>query len=172
MRKERLSGEQGGWALYQSLEPTLTAWLRFAERGERLVLVELRVDQGIDTDTLRALPLGRIDAWANSEDGHLLREWIDRGEPDFATGTWLNPDLAGDEPAIPEMKLEVPSTRDYGDDFYRQVARFYASAAQRVRAPTMALAEANDVPVTTARRWVKEARARGFLPAGRAGKAG
>jgi hypothetical protein len=36
----------------------------------------------------------------------------------------------------------------------------------------MALAEANNVPVTTARRWIKEARARGFLPAGRAGKAG
>jgi len=62
--------------------------------------------------------------------------------------------------------------RNHGDEFYRRVADRYAELARTVRAPAQALADANDVPVTTARRWTKEARNRGFLPPGTPGKAG
>lgn len=206
MRKERLSSGSGGWVLYQSHEPAVTAWLRFTDRAGRLVLTDLFLvdDDGIGTDALRSLPLGRLDAWANGEEGDSIRERLGDPAPDLrrAAGYWSSKGVVGDhwvaqmfaaqrpgsgvpqapmsrtrpldpeEPAIPELRLEIPPGRNYGDDFYRQVARFYVSTARRVRAPAMALAEANDVPVTTARRWVKEARARGFLPAGRAGKAG
>lgn len=156
----------GGWVVYRTT--TLTAGVRFIDREGRLVPVEIRVesDGGVGTDTVRSLPLGRFDAIANGEGARVLRQWMDRSDPD------LRRRLDPDRPAIPEMKLDVPAGGNYGDDFYRQVARIYRSASVRVRAPAMALAEANGVPVTTARRWIKEARARGFLPAGRAGKAG
>lgn len=172
MRKERLAATRGGWVLYRSVDPTVTAWIRFEERGARLVAVDLSVAQGIDTDTLRTLPFGRIDAWANSPDAKHLREWLGGPAPNFAEVEKMNR-LTSKGPAIPELGLDVPAGRaDYGDDFYKKVAQRYTSAAWRVRAPAAALAEANGVPVTTARRWVKEARTRGFLPAGRAGKAG
>ena len=62
--------------------------------------------------------------------------------------------------------------RGRGDGFYREVAGAYRSLAQSSARPAAELAEANGVPVTTAHRWVKEARRRGFLPPGRPGKTG
>jgi hypothetical protein len=53
------------------------------------------------------------------------------------------------------------------DDFYRQVADAWSAAAASGPRPAVRLADANKVPVTTAHRWVKEARRRGFLPPGR-----
>jgi hypothetical protein len=73
---------------------------------------------------------------------------------------------------LPEPKLHVPTTRDKGDDFYRAVGERYSALAQVVRGPSTILAEANSVPVSTVYRWVKEARRRGLLAAGRPGKAG
>lgn len=72
-----------------------------------------------------------------------------------------------------DLHLEVPGDRrGYGDDFYRRVAAVYGAASQRSRGPAQMIADANGVPVSTVHRWVKEARRRGFLGAGRAGKAG
>jgi hypothetical protein len=75
-------------------------------------------------------------------------------------------------PPSPDATLTVPTARPYGDDFYRQVARVYSALAQFERAPASAIADANSVPVTTVHRWVKQARARVFLPRGHPGKAG
>ncbi len=58
------------------------------------------------------------------------------------------------------------------DSFYRDVARAYLDLAQSSTRPAGELAETNGVPVTTAHRWIKEARRRGFLPPGRPGTAG
>jgi hypothetical protein len=58
------------------------------------------------------------------------------------------------------------------DAFYRDVADTYLDLAQASPRPASDLAETNGVPVTTAHRWIKEARRRGFLPPGRPGKAG
>jgi hypothetical protein len=68
--------------------------------------------------------------------------------------------------------LDVPASRPYGDDFYRQVASVYSALSARVRNPASVIADANAVPVTTAHRWVKQARERGFLGAGQQGKRG
>ena len=165
--KERVDVSTGGWIAYRT--QMVEAKVRYEDRDGRLVPVELKVKakDGLGTETVRSLPLGRLDSLANGEGERFLRQWLDR-DPDEESKL-LNPR----GPAIPEAKLDVPPAGgDYGDAFYRQVARYYRSLAARVRAPAMALAEANEVPVTTARRWIKEARARGFLPAGRAGKAG
>lgn len=57
------------------------------------------------------------------------------------------------------------------DGFYQAVAIQYRSAATESGRPAMVLAEENEVPVETVRRWVKEARRRGHLSAGRKGRA-
>ncbi len=72
-----------------------------------------------------------------------------------------------------DARLVVPTTRDKGDDFYRQVAGVYQQLAQQTRAVAPAIADANGVAnVSTVHRWIKEARARGFLPPGQVGKVG
>lgn len=71
-----------------------------------------------------------------------------------------------------EARLWPPEGRDYGDGFYRKVAWVYGTLARRVRNPVAMIAKANDTPLSTVQRWVREARRRGFLPAAQAGKRG
>jgi hypothetical protein len=73
---------------------------------------------------------------------------------------------------VVDAALEVPDARPYPDDFYRAVASVYSDLAGVLRAPAGAIADANGVPVSRVHEWVKVARARGFLPKGRQGKAG
>lgn len=57
-----------------------------------------------------------------------------------------------------------------GDDHYRQVARIYLAACDVFSgrglrpAPNKMLADTFGVPKSTAERWVRVARRRGFLP--------
>ena len=56
--------------------------------------------------------------------------------------------------------------RLYGDDHYRKVARIYSEAWRRGEAPTQAVERHPDfvpLPYSTAARWVRECRKRGFL---------
>lgn len=214
---ERLRIGNGGWVLYSStVLPAL--WVRFAEAAGRLRLVELFIadDAGLDTHTLRQLPLGRIEAWVNGPDAaDSVRAHLAVPGPDLRRAAayfdttfgarethWVADMLAAqvkgsDVPQVPmpsrrarapkpgwrpppglrglaeaTLRLDVPKSRSYGDDFYRQVATAYSALTRLGRAPGPTLAEANHVPVTTVHRWVKEARRRGFLPPGHAGKAG
>ena len=75
------------------------------------------------------------------------------------------------EARIPEHLRET-AVRGYPDEFYEGVARAYRSLSALSGRPVAELAAANDVPLTTAQRWVKEARARSLLPPGRRGKSG
>lgn len=50
--------------------------------------------------------------------------------------------------------------RGYGDTFYKAIAAEYRATERR---PGRHIAEMNDVPLSTAYRWIKEARQRGFL---------
>lgn len=67
--------------------------------------------------------------------------------------------------------LGRPEAAKDRDAFYQAVAFHYRSAATQSGRPAMVLAEENDVPVETVRRWVKEARRRGHLSPGRKGRA-
>lgn len=84
--------------------------------------------------------------------------------------------LQAGEPPHPEvgrlLEKADAGRRNHGDEFYRKVASVYADLHRLTNAPALAIAEANAVAASTARRWVKEARKRGFLPPGRPGKAG
>jgi hypothetical protein len=72
----------------------------------------------------------------------------------------------------PRAKLRVPSTNPKPPKFYKEVARAYLELAAESHRPVVELAEANTVPWSTAQRWVKEARRRGFLPPGQKGRRG
>ena len=72
----------------------------------------------------------------------------------------------------PPLKFDVPSTVPYPDSFYQQVADAYSFLVLVSPRPSVVLADENGVPVTTTRRWVKEARRRGLLAPGQQGRRG
>jgi hypothetical protein len=106
-------------------------------------------DLPISASTLRSVPVGRIEAHANAQQ---------TGER-HADAT------------IP-ADLFTLEGRGRSDDFYAHVAAIYRHLVGQTKQPVASIAEANNVPKTTAHRWVKEARNRGHLPPGRPGKAG
>jgi hypothetical protein len=68
--------------------------------------------------------------------------------------------------ALQALRALGTSRRGLGDEFYRLVAQSYeAIVAEGEPYPVKALAEMQPVDVSTASRWIKEARRRGFLPA-------
>lgn len=54
--------------------------------------------------------------------------------------------------------------------FYELVSQAYLEYAAESKAPARGIAEEAQVPTTTAHRWVREARRRGYLPEGRKGQ--
>lgn len=69
----------------------------------------------------------------------------------------------------------MPFLRPGGMDpelFYQLVAAAYNEYVRETRAAGARIAEEAGVPVTTAHRWIREARRRGFLPLGQRGKTG
>jgi hypothetical protein len=63
--------------------------------------------------------------------------------------------------ALPPFRRRARS--ETADDFYARVAKFYKGAVAIGQPPLVSLQENARVPKTTAARWVREARARGFL---------
>ena len=118
----------------------------------RQTLTGLQVLGPVAADVLRSIPVGRIEAAANA--------------------------LFHVAAAPPRKSARIPANlranavQGYPDRFYEAVAAAYRSLVATSSRPIVDLAEANGVPVTTAQRWVKEARRRGLLPPGRVGKAG
>ena len=130
--------------------------VRLGEGGDgRLHVVGLHVEGPVSAETLRAIPVGRIEAAANAQ----FHASAPDAPPRRAAAT------------IP-ARLRTVAVRGYPDTFYDRVADIYRHLAATTPRPVIALADANDVPVTTAQRWVKEARRRGLLAPGRPGKAG
>lgn len=156
----------------------------------RLMLTGLRVDGQPTAQLLRAIPVGRIEAAANAQltvvDDAVVPTVLTRRrspaarEPQASEHGWdtISPAHARARPeGVPPAALERTPARDgtrrrHPDAFYQQVAVAYLSLAQASSRPAAELAEASGVPASTAHRWIKEARHRGFLPPGRPGKAG
>lgn len=149
--------------------------LRVVHRGDgRLGLAELRIVGEPTSELLRSIPIGRIEAAANAQltfvDDSLapapLRRHRRSARPRFDAN-----DTGWDQPvAGPAGRRKRSAGRP--DRFYADVAATYRELAQTSRRPAVELAARHDVPVTTAHRWIKEARRRGHLAPGRPGKAG
>ncbi len=115
----------------------------------------LRLDGPVSAELLRSLPVGRIEATANAQ----LHAGVEH-KPGRARKTQI--------PA----RLRKSTPQGYDDTFYDAVAVAYRQLVGTSSRPIGELAAANEVPVTTAQRWVRESRRRGKLPPGRPGKAG
>ncbi|GAA3298110.1 hypothetical protein Dvina_52515 [Dactylosporangium vinaceum] len=179
----RLFPVADGWYEWRQDEPPLagTVLVRVAVgAGGRLVLTGLRIDGTPSAELLRAIPVGRIEAAANAQlaadevAGSTTAVVRVREAP-------VGPPLAADigwemvEPALAVVRTAAPESvrlRGRPDVFYRRVADVYLEYAQESPRPACDLADQHGVPVSTAHRWVKEARRRGFLPPGRPGKSG
>lgn len=177
--KGHVEVHHGGWVSWTNDEFPGSAWVRFADDAGRLLPVDLvlAVDDGLTANLLRQVPLGWLEALVNGPAmAKRVRPGLGRPAPNVREGLprarrrkEAEAALLGEislilEPAAPGA--------DHGDDFYRRVALAYEALHRITRAPTTTIAELKGVPVSTAKRWIREARAREFLPPARAGKAG
>ena len=117
----------------------------------------------INSSTLRGLQLSRLNPDAGEMEGFPV--WNQEHPPTDRQirDRWAE---AGLPSSTPEHLLPEFLPRDQeesADAFYKRVAAYYSSAAVINGRPTRTIAENADVPKSTAARWVREARARGFL---------
>jgi hypothetical protein len=210
-RDAHLRFGNGGWIAFRDEGMPSPVFVRVVDQDGRLTPVDLFIadDAGLNTDALRAVPLGRIESWVNEPPvarairyrlnmpGPLLRTAVSHYATSYGSSAkhWvarmMRSQLKGDterrvEPRAdawewsvdapsgptPSAELEVPGGRPYPDQFYAQVAAVYSALARHGAPPAKTLAAANGVPATTAHRWIREARSRGYLPPARQGKAG
>ena len=152
----RLEPHDDGWYEWLDEPPlALPIYVRLDEHTDgRLHVVALHVEGVLSAEVLRAIPVGRIEGLANAL---LHPHAVGRG--------WR------DEARLPDHLL-LGDARRRTDEFYGAVASTYRHLVSATHQPVVVLAEANEVPRTTAHRWVKEARRRGMLAPGRPGKAG
>lgn len=133
----------------------------------RLHLVEMHVGAAgqLSAELLRSIPVGRIEAAANAQ--------LHPSAPEAGEGPAAGIGAGPGSLRLPdELRIGDAPGRGYPDMFYGAVAATYRLLAAASPRPVADLAGANEVPVTTAQRWVKEARRRGHLAPGRPGKAG
>ena len=146
-----------GWYAWVDDSPgEVAVRVRLAARPDgRLRITGLQLEGPVSAEALRSVPIGRIEATANAQ-LHPAQP-VNRRKKDDAR--------------IPES-FRSNAVRGYPDAFYDSVASAYRNLVASTPRPVSELAYANDVPVTTAQRWVKEARRRGLLAPGHPGKAG
>ena len=147
----------------------------------RLALTGLRIEGQLSAELLREIPVGRIEAAANAQlvvgqpaGAPVGSRPPASGPPGTYDDGWETAGGVLVERPVSRRRLRVGETEGRGrpDSFYEAVAAAYRNLARRSSRPAAELAEEHGVPVTTAHRWVKEARRRGFLAPGRPGKAG
>jgi hypothetical protein len=162
---------------------------RLRYRGGRVFVTELYVHGDVITaNTLRAIPMGRIEAMANAPEAHRESHGNERGI--VFVGPLAALAAKGPDRDVPmsELRERVPTRRSVSrrpkrkplrrpdgtdpEGFSRLVAEAYNSLVTTTSAPAKALADEAGVPVTTVHRWIREARQRGFLPPARKGRAG
>jgi hypothetical protein len=179
----------GGWALFSHWadDDDVLVRVRFAVREDgRLEPAEVHLEgrPNLTGSTLRNVPLGSIEAWGNGRGREALIESIaDTGaKVDKETDRWLRTVGGGERELMVQvssplrrgpLRLRVPDGPKRPDAFYAKVAKMYSAlTASGSHRPAAEIAEANGIPVTTVRRWIKEARRRKLLPRGSKGKAG
>lgn len=105
----------------------------------------LLLGDALTADLLRKIPVAELENSANITRVQQVREEIDR---------------------LPPLKRDDMEA----EEFSRLVAEHYRTWARVVPHPAAAMAADADVKVPTVHTWIREARLRGFLEAGRRGK--
>jgi hypothetical protein len=157
---------------------------RIADDDDHLAQLDLGT---ITASDLQSVPITQLDLLMNlsadSDPWSIAEIYKELGqkiieEPDDDPSFDELRELAGHAPAeLPHAKTKARPklTRPDGTDpegFAARVADAYREYAPQTRAPALKIAEEAQVPVATARSWIREARRRGKLPAGRKGRAG
>jgi hypothetical protein len=182
---ETLKVGRGGWLSYSRADLGMEVFVRFVDVFGRLTPIDLvlgstdiEASPVLDASLLRRIPVARIEAWANSgEVVEAIRKSLSQhGGPavrqvvtDLVRRSRTTFERSGEED---DLRLEVPTGRNHGDDFYRAVAAVYGQAAAASNGPAPRIAAANNVSVAAVHRWVNEARKRGFLAPAVKGRAG
>lgn len=151
--QDGLPAPRDGWYRLTIDDQQTDVWVHFGQDSAgRWVVDGLYVDGGrVLAEDLRSIPIGQIERLTN-------------------VGT-LRPGSQAGGVELVEDKL-VRRQEDSPEMFARKVARQYRYYSSVSSSPTKALAEAAEVPMTTARWWIREARRLGELPPGRRGKVG
>jgi hypothetical protein len=166
---------QHGW-LFWHLKPQLDVRVKVADVAGILtpVAVVVRSVTGLTAVTgtdLRDLPLGRLAAALTGDEiGASVRStWTARSahafDPDSCTPQQaaLIAATTPIEEASPPLALEhalAKGKHRRDDTFYVWVELTYFLASRTSKHPAVDIANANDVPVSTVHRWMKEARRR------------
>lgn len=148
---DRIGGDD--WGAIDGVVPGVRVYATWGEqRDGRLVVTGLCLrgspDHPLTADTMRAVPIGRLEAGANEAREQVARSFLGKVAP-----------------------LRRPDGSD-PDTFYKLVGDHYRWHAAVTAKPAARIAADAGVPVTTVHRWIREARRRGHLPPGRKGKAG
>jgi hypothetical protein len=169
------SPSASGWAAYHA--PGVTdqhaeVLLRIGgATREPLEVWEVRVlagphAGGFASSLLREIPVLRIEAAINQTihrrhlRGHIPTDTAadPPGGQRYRTRPTRRP-----RPPARSVTIEDPGGYRKPDDFYRLVADAYLHLAAVSSRPAHELAEANQVPVATVHRWIREAKTRGVL---------
>lgn len=176
------TSQQGGWAAYFSedvgLPERLWVLLRIGPIAKPPASAPLEVREmhfavapdstGFSSGVFRNIPVLRIEAAINHP---LHREQLLPlcYPPNMVEAIWpggVRYRLPPDGPVKPRrlrLKISDPGGYRKPDEFYRQVADRYLWLAAISSRPAQELAEANDMPVATVHRWIREAKVRGLL---------
>jgi hypothetical protein len=158
LSEELAEGRQ--WAELDDLPGVLLDIEQVAGRY-RIVGVVVRDAEGVTEDMLRAVPIRRIEA-----------SIVDHAKAETKRVNVDGTSEAG-PPTKHELRLRVPKTRRYPDEFFEKVASLYWRCVAGGIAPAPAIAWANKQRRTTVHAWIKEARQRGVLaPARKQGSTG
>jgi hypothetical protein len=129
--------------------------VQVARVGGRLRIVGVRVqhDDGVTLQQLQ-IPIHRLEAHFNVEEQGVAVRMV------LPEGGWPPP-----KPRELELddKYFEKEGRSYPPKMYARVAMLYSRCVAGGVRPAPAIAEANGVPETTVRRWIREARRRGVL---------
>jgi hypothetical protein len=173
-------GDISGWAAYHSAETQqrkIGVLLRFGPQTAspdapieiRELQISTRDGSVFHSPFLRTIPITRIVAAVNRPAiAEQLRELLppaNKTRDEFpGSGQWAYA-LPPREPValLPELKVTDPGGRRKPDEFYSEFTKVYLEQASISDRPARDIAEANELPVTTVHRWLKEARNRGLL---------
>jgi hypothetical protein len=169
----------GGWVQFEVDGQPPIHFIRFVEAGTgrspRLVVEELYIVERLGGTPL---PISRIEKWANApSNAELIRESLDRPgmniRGSLENGMRKRAKTAPRSNATSRVpKLRAPTSTHIGDAYYRRVAETYGALVQTSTRPVVELAEMVGKPTATVRGWIREARRRGYLSAGKQGTAG
>lgn len=177
-----------GWVRIRSIEGGPVAYLQLRLSGKdvssrfNVHATLMADDEPIGARAWRRVPFDWVEELANQEPRRsILLKKSAAGAPamsaleayfaqEHALEVSLTIDNEQDDSYEPEP-LSKPEGK-LTDAFLRDLAVSYRALTARKIPPAPALADQTGAPVRTVHRWVSEARARGFLPPARKGRAG